>query len=270
MRPARRVAAIACWWASSGSASMSLGRHRQVARDRLGVLLAEGLQLVARRGVEVGCRDLVGHDRLVERAAGRRAALLRARLPVVPALVAAGCRPAVDGCCHPAACTTCARHRAADTDFALAIARWHTASAHRSRGGYDFRSPSRGAYGFFSPSRCADTASLTITSADTASCSPSRSDTASAHRHAAVRLSVTRAAGAIELRPCRRRCAAARAALSRAARSDRRLPCPRSSRVGCVNEKWPPSFGWPFHERSPAVSYSPTGSPLQYHRRCEA
>ena len=37
-----------------------------------------------------------------------------------------------------------------------------------------------------------------------------------------------------------------------------------------VNEKWPPNTGWPFHERSPAVSYSPTGSPLQYHRRCEA
>ena len=34
-----------------------------------------------------------------------------------------------------------------------------------------------------------------------------------------------------------------------------------------VNAKWPPNIGWPFRERSPAVSYSPTGSPLQYHRR---
>jgi hypothetical protein len=49
----------------------------------------------------------------------------------------------------------------------------------------------------------------------------------------------------------------------RRARRSSQLPC----HPGAVNEKWPPSTGWPFHERSPAVSYSPTGSPLQYHRR---
>lgn len=58
----------------------------------------------------------------------------------------------------------------------------------------------------------------------------------------------------------------------------RRLPCFRSFRdshrgakhcckTTVLTKKGPPSIGWPFLERSPAVSYSPTGSPLQYHRR---
>src|SRR5690606_35723433 len=41
--------------------------------------------------------------------------------------------------------------------------------------------------------------------------------------------------------------------------------------VVLLTRKRPPCVGWPLSsKRSPAVSYSPTGSPLQYHRRCEA
>ena len=39
---------------------------------------------------------------------------------------------------------------------------------------------------------------------------------------------------------------------------------------GLLTRKWPPDIGWPFLNECPAVSYSPTGSPLQYHRRCES
>ena len=42
------------------------------------------------------------------------------------------------------------------------------------------------------------------------------------------------------------------------------------SRVG-VNAEWPPEGGHSgISKGSPAVSYSPTGSPLQYHRRRES
>ncbi|WP_146116732.1 hypothetical protein [Microbacterium sp. MYb64] len=37
-----------------------LGGHREVTRDLLGVLLAEGLQLIARRRVQIAGRDLIG------------------------------------------------------------------------------------------------------------------------------------------------------------------------------------------------------------------
>ena len=171
--------------------------------------------------------------------------------------------------------TTSAHHHEAGTTsltvtrrirLPLAIAR-RVRLRSPSRGGYDFRSPSRGGYDFRSPSRGGYDFR-----------SPSRGGYDFVAIALRVRLAV--ASGASATASCRRRrregaLIAARTRLAIAPVVARLLFCHLSILPGArcsgaitaVNAKWPPSAGWPFLERSPAVSYSPTGSPLQYHRR---
>ncbi len=46
--------------------------------------------------------------------------------------------------------------------------------------------------------------------------------------------------------------------------------CRSSGRHRCLNDEGPPGVRVGLLERSPAVSYSPTRSPSQYHRRCRS
>ena len=336
---------------------MSFGRHREVARDLFGVLLAEGLQLVARAAAEVVRSDLVGHERIVVRgpdgAQFSSASLdwrsTSLRWVDVRRRRAAPCV----GCCRRGACTDFRSPSRGGYDFRSpsrggydfrspsrggydfrSPSRGGTTSAHLirlrpSRGGYDFRSPSRGrirlplaiarrvrlpltvrgGYDFRSPSRervrlplaiarrvrlplaiarrvrlpltvarrirlplaIARRVRLPLTIARRVRLPSPRASRTASSRH--------RAAGATFERPCRARRGAAPARI--AARRRRIAPSSRDSWSAIsrsfrvpdppgnwfVNAKWPPSTGWPFRERSPAVSYSPTGSPLQYHRR---